>query len=150
MFVTLWIFLDTIIVWAPSILYFTGLGMRNFQYEMRIYQKSHNKVTKTVQVWFEFLWIRRYFVLWQNLWSQDIYYIFPEWVQTAKNIPLTDGKNKFTFPNGICCHFRFCHDRKKYLLYCSISILGPISSFLLTCGNFLLQCSNCQSLRAEL
>ena len=34
--------------------------MRNFQYEMRICQKIHNKVTKTVYVWFEFLWIRRY------------------------------------------------------------------------------------------
>jgi hypothetical protein len=34
--------------------------MRNLQYEMRICQKSHNKVTKTVHVWFEFLWIRRY------------------------------------------------------------------------------------------
>ena len=31
--------------------------MRNLQYEMRICQKSH-KVTKTVYVWFEFLWIR--------------------------------------------------------------------------------------------
>ena len=27
---------------------------------MRIGQKSHNNVTKTVYVWFEFLWIRRY------------------------------------------------------------------------------------------
>ena len=34
--------------------------MRNFQCEMRICQKSHNKVIKTVYVWFEFLWIRRY------------------------------------------------------------------------------------------
>ena len=33
--------------------------MRNLQYEMRICQKSHNNVTKTVYVWFEFLWIRR-------------------------------------------------------------------------------------------
>ena len=44
----------------------------------------------------------------------------------------------------------FAMIEKKSLLYCSISILGPISSFLLTYGNFLLQCSNCQSLRAEL
>jgi hypothetical protein len=49
-----------IIVWAPSILHFKGLGMTNLQYEMRICQKSYNKVTKTVYVWFEFLWIRRY------------------------------------------------------------------------------------------
>lgn len=75
------------------------------------------------------LHLKYFFLLLQNLGSQDIYYIFPEWVQTAKNLPLTDDKNKFTFPNGICCHFRFCHDRKKSLLYCSISILGPISSF---------------------
>ena len=58
-FVTLWIFLDNIIVWAPSLLHFKGLGMRNLQYEMRISQKSYNKVTKTVYVWFDFLWIRR-------------------------------------------------------------------------------------------
>jgi hypothetical protein len=36
---------------------FKGLGMRNLQYEMRICQKSHIKVT--VYVWFKFLWIRR-------------------------------------------------------------------------------------------
>ena len=49
-----------IIIWAPSLLHFKGLSMRNLQYEMRIGQKSHNKVTKAVYVWFEFLWIRRY------------------------------------------------------------------------------------------
>ena len=42
--------MDNVIVWTPSILHFKGLGMRNLQYEM----KSHNKVTKTVYVWFEF------------------------------------------------------------------------------------------------
>ena len=47
--------LDNIIVWAPSIFHYKGLGMRNLQYEMRICQKSQNKVTKTVYVWFEFL-----------------------------------------------------------------------------------------------
>ena len=57
---TLWIFLDNIIVWAPSINNFKGLGMRRLQYEMRICLKSHNKVTNTVYVLFEFLWIRRY------------------------------------------------------------------------------------------
>ena len=35
-----------IIVWAPSIL--KGLGMKKLQYEMRICQKSHNNVAKTV------------------------------------------------------------------------------------------------------
>ena len=54
---TLWIFLDNIIVWKSCILHFKGLGMKNLYYEMRICQKSHNKVTKTVDVWFEFLWI---------------------------------------------------------------------------------------------
>ena len=42
------------------VVYFKGLGMRNLQYEMRVWQKSHNKVTKTVYLWFEILWIRRY------------------------------------------------------------------------------------------
>ena len=41
-------------------LYFKGLGVRNLQYEMRIFQKIHNKASKTVFAWFEFLWIRRY------------------------------------------------------------------------------------------
>jgi len=36
------------VIWAPGILHFEGLGMRNLQYEMRICQKSHNKVTKIV------------------------------------------------------------------------------------------------------
>ena len=53
---------DNIIAWSPHILHFKGLGMKNLQYEMRICQKSHSKVTKTVYVWFEFLWIRRYIV----------------------------------------------------------------------------------------
>ena len=43
---SLWIILDNIIVWAPCILHFKGLGMRNLKYEMRICKKSHNKVTK--------------------------------------------------------------------------------------------------------
>ena len=51
------------------VVYFKGLGMRNLQYEMRVWQKSHNKVTKTVYVWFEFLWIRRYVYVWHStLW----------------------------------------------------------------------------------
>ena len=64
---TLWMFLDNIIVWAPSILHFKCLGMRNLHYVMRIHQKSHNKVTKTVYVWFEFLWIRCYIDLLKHL-----------------------------------------------------------------------------------
>ena len=47
-----------IIVLAPSIPHFKGLGMRNLQSEIRICQKSHNTVTITVYVWFEFLWNR--------------------------------------------------------------------------------------------
>ena len=43
-----------------SVLHFKGLGMRTLQYEMRISLKSHNKVTKTVYIWFECLWIIRY------------------------------------------------------------------------------------------
>ena len=49
-----------IIAKTPTIPHLKGLGMRNLQYEMRICQKSHNKATKIVYVWFEFLWIRRY------------------------------------------------------------------------------------------
>ena len=32
-------------VWAPNISHFKGLDMRNLQYAIRIYQKSHYKVT---------------------------------------------------------------------------------------------------------
>ena len=46
-------------IWAPGILHFKGLGMKNLQYEMSLCQ-SHKKVTKTVYVWVEFLWIRCY------------------------------------------------------------------------------------------
>ena len=45
----LWVSLDRIIVWAPSIPHFKDLGMRNLQYEMRICQKSHDKAERTKQ-----------------------------------------------------------------------------------------------------
>ena len=35
-------------VQIPSIPHLKGLDMRNLQYEIRICQKGHNKVTKTV------------------------------------------------------------------------------------------------------
>ena len=46
----LWISPDKIIVPAPSIPHFKGLGIRNLQYESRICQKSHNTVTITVYI----------------------------------------------------------------------------------------------------
>ena len=46
----MWISSDKIIVPAPSIPHFKGLGMRNLQYEIRICQKSHNTVTITVNI----------------------------------------------------------------------------------------------------
>ena len=49
--------LDRIIVLAPSIPRFKGLGIRNLQYQIIICQKSHNTVTN---VWFKFLWNRHY------------------------------------------------------------------------------------------
>ena len=36
------------IVWATIIPHFKGLGMKNLQYEIKICQKSYNKVTMTV------------------------------------------------------------------------------------------------------
>ena len=47
----------------PSIPHFKGLVMRNLQYELKICQISHNKITKTVHVWFDFLCIRGYQIL---------------------------------------------------------------------------------------
>ena len=35
-------------------------NLKKMQYEMRVCKKSRNKVTKTVYVLFEFLWIRCY------------------------------------------------------------------------------------------
>ena len=49
--------------------------MRNLQYKMRICQKSHNKVTKTVYVWFEFLWIRRNFFFSDGQWNLTAEYL---------------------------------------------------------------------------
>ena len=50
----LWISLDKNIVLAPSIPHFKGLDMRNLQYEIRVCQKIHNKVTLTISSYFDF------------------------------------------------------------------------------------------------
>ena len=39
---------------ALSIPHFKGLGMRNLQYEVRIFQKIHDKVTMTMSSYFHF------------------------------------------------------------------------------------------------
>ena len=46
----LWISLDQIIVQAPIIPHFKGLVMRNLEYEIRICQKIHTKVTITMSM----------------------------------------------------------------------------------------------------
>ena len=46
--------LNRIIVPAPSIPHFKGLGMRNLQYEISIYQKINNKATMTISSYFDF------------------------------------------------------------------------------------------------
>ena len=43
-----WISCDKIIVQAPSIPHFKGLGMRSLQYKIIIYQKIDNKITMTM------------------------------------------------------------------------------------------------------
>ena len=48
------LYYDWIIVPAPSIPHFKGLGMRNLQYETRISQKSYNKGTITSHVFCQF------------------------------------------------------------------------------------------------
>ena len=42
------IFLDRVIVEAPCTAHLKGLDMRNLQYEIRICQKHHTKVTITI------------------------------------------------------------------------------------------------------
>ena len=42
------IFLDRIIVKAPSIPHFKGLGMRSMLYEISIYQKINNKLINNI------------------------------------------------------------------------------------------------------
>ena len=54
----LWISLDQIIVQAPFIPHFKGLVMRNLEYEIRICQKIHTKVT--ISMLSRFFWIRLY------------------------------------------------------------------------------------------
>ena len=56
--VFLWIFLDRIIVQAPSICYFKGLCMRYLEHEIRFCQKTHTKVTMST-LW-QFFWNRLY------------------------------------------------------------------------------------------
>ena len=56
-----WILLNRIIVWVPSIPHFKGLGMLNFQYEIRMCKNIHNKVT----MWM--LWQFFFFFLHQTL-----------------------------------------------------------------------------------
>ena len=48
------IFFDRIMVTAPSIPHFKGLGMRNLLYEISIYQKSNNKATMIMSSYFDF------------------------------------------------------------------------------------------------
>ena len=52
----LWIFSDRIIVPAPNIPHFKGLGMIDLQYEIRMYQKinnkSHNENINVKLLWF--------------------------------------------------------------------------------------------------
>ena len=42
--------LKIIVVQAPTIPHFKGLGMRNLQYEIRICQKQHTKVAMTMSM----------------------------------------------------------------------------------------------------
>jgi hypothetical protein len=48
------IFLDRIIVRTPTIPHFKGLGMRNFQYKISIYQKVNNKATMPMSSYLDF------------------------------------------------------------------------------------------------
>ena len=51
--------LDQIIVQAPIIPHFKGLAMRNLEFEIRICQKIHTKVTITMSILSRFFNIRR-------------------------------------------------------------------------------------------
>jgi hypothetical protein len=66
-------------------------------------------------------------------------------IKMEKNISIANGKNIFTFANGTFRHFKF-----NAFVLLNFNSWSHFSFFLLTYGNFLLQCSNCQSLRAEL
>ena len=50
----LWITLGKIILLKPSIHHSKGLGMRNWQYEISIYQKIIDKATMTISSYFDF------------------------------------------------------------------------------------------------
>ena len=49
-FMSKYVPLEKIIVQTPSLPYFKGVGMRNLQSQIRIFQKVHNKVTLTVKL----------------------------------------------------------------------------------------------------
>ena len=42
---------------------FKGLGMRNLQYELSIYQKINNKATIIMSSYFDFCWLTRYIAM---------------------------------------------------------------------------------------
>jgi hypothetical protein len=48
------IFLGRIIVRAPTIPHFQGLGMKNLQFEISIYQKINNKATMPMSNYLDF------------------------------------------------------------------------------------------------
>ena len=48
----LWISLKKNLLLAPSIPHFKGLGMANLQYEIKVCQKIHNKVTMAMSSYF--------------------------------------------------------------------------------------------------
>ena len=59
MFVNLWIFFDSIIVWAPSILHCAWeICNMKWGFARKVIIKSQRQF---IYLWFEFLWIRRYF-----------------------------------------------------------------------------------------
>ena len=95
----LWLFWQILISYCKFLMprpHFKGLGVRNLFYEMRICQKSHNTVTVTVYVWFEFLWNRRYnnkasFPPFRSLFMLQKYILtimvqFLKWIGICRNI----------------------------------------------------------------
>ena len=86
-------------MWAPCILYFKGLGMQNFI--MRVCQKSHDKVTNQVYVWFELLWIRRYMIYILELYKL----LKTDRRKNIRNQLVFQKKKKFNFINTFITHY---------------------------------------------
>ena len=97
-----------------SIPHFKVLDMRNLQYKGGICQKSHNKVTMSVYVRFEFLWNRPYLALSGFRWYKIGFFL----TRPRKEMAESDSTPKIhtNFSTNSCSNLTFCHRHSFWLM----------------------------------